>query len=102
MVGMAFSTGSPLRPELPNPYRFTFIGVAPVIVIEFTSDPIALAPATLVSPAAVDAVPPMVNVVALAKLNRPVGVGEDAAPRPVDARSVRPSHVSFSRWFCVP
>src|SRR5258708_37698494 len=95
MVGMAFSIGSPFSPALPRPYRLTFMGVAPGMVIEFTSDPTADPPATLVSPAVVVAVPPMGNRGAFAKENRPFGTGDDAAARAGDGSSVRPSNVSL-------
>src|SRR5258708_2736277 len=75
IVGIAFSIGSPFRPALPRPNRVTFIGVAPVMVIEFTSELIADPPAMLVSPAVVVAVPARVIRVAFAKENSPLGTG---------------------------
>src|SRR5258708_33532094 len=93
---MAFSIGSPFSPALPRPYRSTFIGVLITIVIPFTSDARGVPPATVVSPADVVAVPPRVITDALAKENRPFGVGYDAAARPVEVSSVRPSQVTFS------
>src|SRR5262249_4944368 len=94
MVGMAFSVGSPLRPWFPRPYRSVFIGVVPVIVMPLTSDAIDTPDATVVSPAAVVAVPPNVITDAWENANRPLGVGYDAAARPVAVPSSRPSHVT--------
>src|SRR5215469_1996460 len=96
IVGIAFSIGSPFSPPLPGPYRSTFIGVDPVIVTPLTRDPSAEPPATVVSPAAVDAVPPIVMIDASENANKPFGVGYDAAARPVDVSSVCPSTVTFS------
>src|SRR5258708_3209666 len=74
MVGMAFSIGSPFSPALPRPYRSTFMGVAPVMVMPLTSDAMGVPPAMVVSPALVVAVPPRGNRDALENANRPVGV----------------------------
>src|SRR5215469_13171030 len=99
MVGMAFSIGSPFRPALPSPYRSTFIGVADVIVIPVTRDCTATPAAIDVSPDVVVAVPPRVKMLALAKENRPLGVGYDAAASagaPPPVCSVCALHVTFS------
>src|SRR5258708_23076347 len=94
---MAFLIGSPFSPALPRPYRSTFMGVAPVMVMPLTRDAMGVPPAMVVSPALVVAVPPRVNTDALENANRPLGVGEGAAARAVDVGSGRPSNVSFSR-----
>src|SRR5437016_3013907 len=75
IVGIAFSIGSPFSPELPRPYRSTFIGVLPVIVIPLTREPSDTPLAIVVSPDAVDAVPPRVITEASENANRPFGVG---------------------------
>ena len=61
-----------------------------------TREPGGAPAATVVSPADVDAVTPMVITDAFAKENKPLGVGYDAAARPVEVSSVCPSKVSFS------
>ena len=73
-----------------------FIGVLPVITTPLTSDPSVVPPAIVVSPAAVDAVPPIVMIEAFENANRPFGVGYDAAARPVEVPSSRPSKLTFS------
>ena len=93
---MAFSIGSPFSPALPSPYRSTFIGVFPVIVMPLTREAIDTPDATVVSPPDVDAVPPSVRTLQSENVNSPLGVGYDAAARPVEVSSVCPSHVSFS------
>src|ERR1017187_5087876 len=93
---MAFSIGSPFSPAFPSPYRSTFIGVDPVMVMPVTREVTAEPAATVVSPADVDAGPPILKFFASAKENRAFGVGYDAAASPVAVSSVCPSQVTFS------
>src|ERR1017187_3164864 len=93
---MAFSIGSPFSPPLPSPYRSTFIGVDPVMVMPVTRDATATPDAIVVSPAEVLATPPILKFFASENANRAFGVGYDAAASPVDVSSVCPSQVTFS------
>src|SRR5260370_42611044 len=96
MVGMAFSIGSFFRPALPKPRRSVFIGVDPVITMLLTAEVTATPDATVVSPADVVAVPPVLKFVASAKENKPVGVGDDAAARPIAVDPLRASILTFT------
>src|SRR5262249_44866113 len=91
-----FSIGSPFSPAFPSPYRSTFIGVVPLMVKLLTREVTATPDATDVSPPEVVAVPPRVKTDASENVNRPLGVGYDAAARATEVDSVCPSQVTFS------
>src|SRR5215468_5039416 len=66
------------------------------MVTPVTREPTATPALTVVSPAEVDAVPPILKFVASENANRPFGDGYDADARPTLVDSVCPSKVSFN------